>query len=131
MKTDLDRRTFLAGTTGALSLSLISFKGWTAAGTGASKSAVPPAPVARIEVVKDTYFGETISDPYRWMENAKDPDWLLYLKAQNTHPRAIIDALPDRAGLLKRIEQLSGDTVVTGRVQPPGGLRFSQQGPRG
>ena len=131
MKTDLDRRTFLAGTTGALSLSLISFKGWTAAGTSASKSAVPPAPVARIEVVKDTYFGETISDPYRWMENAKDPDWLPYLKAQNTHTRAIIDALPDRAGLLKRIEQLSGDTVVTGRVQRAGGMTFIQQRPLG
>jgi len=131
MKTDLDRRTFLAGTTGALSLSLISFKGWTAAGTSASKSAVPPAPVARIEVVKDTYFGETISDPYRWMENAKDPDWLPYLKGQNAHTRAIIDALPDRAGLLKRIEQLSGDTVVTGRVQRAGGMTFIQQRPLG
>src|ERR1700744_1291574 len=131
MKTDLDRRTFLAGTTGALSLSLISFKGWTAPGTSASKSAVPPAPVARIEVVKDTYFGETISDPYRWMENAQDPDWLPYLKGQNAHTRAIIDALPDRAGLLKRIEQLSGDTVVTGRVQRAGGMTFIQQRPLG
>ena len=92
---------------------------------------VPPAPVARVEVASDTYFGETISDPYRWMENSKDPDWLPFLKGQNHHTRAIIDALPGRAALLKRIEQLSGEAVVTSRVQRAGGLTFIQQRPLG
>jgi prolyl oligopeptidase len=127
MKSNLDRRAFLAGTTGALSLSLLPLNGWSAATAAASAS----APIARIEVVKDTYFGETVSDPYRWMENAKDPDWLPYLKAQNAHTRAIIDALPDRAALLKRIQQLSGDTVVTSRVQRAGAATFIQQRPLG
>ena len=54
---------------------------------------VPPAPAARIEVVHDTYFGETLSDPYRWMENGKDRDWLPFLKAQNDHTRAVLDAI--------------------------------------
>src|ERR1700727_523287 len=119
MKMDLDRRTFLAGSTGALSLSLLPLKLLAAA--GASKAAVPPAPVARVEVVKDTYFGETVSDPYRWMENSKDPDWLPFLKGQNDHTRAIIDALPGRTALLKRIEQLSGEAVATSRVHRAGG----------
>jgi prolyl oligopeptidase len=103
MKMDLDRRTFLAGTTGALSLSLLPLK---LMATATASKGVPPAPVARVEVVKDTYFGETVSDPYRWMENSKDPAWLPFLKGQNDHTRAIIDALPGRAALLKRIEQL-------------------------
>jgi prolyl oligopeptidase len=52
--------------------------------------------VARIDVVRDTYFGETLSDPYRWMENDKDPEWLPFLKGQNDrHPRGILDPLPD------------------------------------
>ena len=110
MKMNLDRRTFLAGTSGALSLSLLLMKLMAIA--TASKG-VPPAPVARVEVVKDSYFGETVSDPYRWMENSKDPDWLPFLKGQNDHTRAIIDALPGRAALLKRIEQLSGEAVAT------------------
>jgi prolyl oligopeptidase len=114
MKMDLDRRTFLAGATGALSLSLLPLK---LMATAIASKGVPPAPVARVEVVKDTYFGETVSDPYRWMENSKDPDWLPYLKGQNEHTRAIIDALPGRAALLKRIEQLSGEAVATSRVQ--------------
>src|ERR1700727_2738061 len=129
MKMRLDRRSFLAGTTGVLSLSLLPPKLW-AAGAG-SNDGVPAAPVARIEVVKDTYFGETLSDPYRWMENAKDPDWLPFLKGQNDHTRAIIDALPGRAALLKRIEQLSGEAVATSRVQRAGGLTFIQQRPLG
>ena len=82
-------------------------------------------------MVKDTYFGETLSDPYRWMENSKDPDWLPFLKGQNEHTRAIIDALPGRAALLKRIEQLSGEAVATSRVQRAGGLTFIQQRPLG
>jgi prolyl oligopeptidase len=130
MKTKLDRRSFLAGTTGAVSLSLMPPKLW-AAMAGAAMKAVPPAPVARIEVVKDTYFGETLSDPYRWMENSKDPDWLPFLKGQNDHTRAIIDALPGRAVLLKRIQQLSGEAAATARVQRAGGMTFIQQRPLG
>jgi prolyl oligopeptidase len=99
--------------------------------TRALAQGVPPAPVARVEVVKDTYFGETVSDPYRWMENSKDPDWLPFLKGQNDHTRAIIDALPGRAALLKRIEHLSGEAVATSRVQRAGGLTFIQQRPLG
>src|SRR5437899_366729 len=128
MKMNLDRRTFLAGTSGALSLSPLLTKLMAIA--TASKG-VPPAPVARVEVVKDTYFGETVSDPYRWMENSKDPDWLPFLKGQNDHTRAIIDGLPGRAALLKRIEQLSGEAVATSRVQRAGGLTFIQQRPLG
>jgi prolyl oligopeptidase len=99
---------------------------WAAVGP-----AIPPAPVARIDVVHDTYFGETLSDPYRWMENDRDPDWLPFLKAENAHARAVLDALPARATLLKRIQQLSGDTVATSRVQRAGGLIFFTQRPLG
>ena len=121
-----DRRQFLAGSAGVLSTALLPKSSWAAAGT-----AVPPAPVARIDVVHDTYFGETLSDPYRWMENDKDPDWLPFLKAQNDHARAVLDTLPARASLLERIQRLSGDTVATSRVQRAGGLIFFTQRPQG
>src|SRR5882724_9461667 len=127
MTKDLDRRQFLAGSAGALSISLIPPSLWAAA----AKDTVPAAPVARIEVVRDTYFGETLNDPYRWMENAKDPEWLPFLKGQNEYTRAALDALPTRAPLLKRVQQLSGDTVTTSRVQRAGNLIFFSQRPRG
>jgi prolyl oligopeptidase len=140
----VDRRQFLSTSTGALAATLLSTPLWSAAASAQIAPApvepdepinkphkVPPAPVARVEVVKDTYFGETLSDPYRWMENSKDPDWLPFLKEENAHARAILDALPGRAGFLKRISRLTGDTAVTNRVQRAGGLTFFAQRPVG
>lgn len=95
--------------------------------TSAGGGDIPPAPVARVEGVTDTYFGETLSDPYRWMENDQDPDWLPFLAGQNAHARAVLDSLPGRDRLLARIEQLSGDTAGTLRVQRAGGKLFFQQ----
>ena len=124
MNIGFDRRQFLAGSAGALSLTLLPKAVWATTG-----AAVPRAPVARIDVVRDTYFGETLADPYRWMENDKDPEWLPFLKGQNDHARAVLDALPTRVSLLKRVQQLSGDTVATSRVQRAGGLIFFTQRP--
>src|SRR6476646_3476599 len=94
-------------------------------------SSIPPAPVARVEVVKDSYFGETLSDPYRWMENDKDPQWLPFLKGQNAHTRAVLDAIPGRDRLKRRIAQLSGDAASTRSAQRAGGRLFYQQRPVG
>jgi prolyl oligopeptidase len=94
-------------------------------------TSIPPAPIARIEPVKDTYFGETLIDPYRWMENDKDADWLPFLKGQNHHTRAVLDRIPGRDALLKRVQQLSGDTVATREVQRAGGKLFFEQRPLG
>ena len=97
----------------------------------AAAGGIPPAPVARVDVVKDTYFGETLGDPYRWMENDKDPEWLPFLEGQNAHARAVLDAIPGRDRLLKRIQQLSGDAASTRLAQRVGGKLFFEQRPVG
>ncbi len=103
--------------------------------TSAQATPAPPAsanpPKARVAIARDAYFGETLDDPYRWMEDDKDAEWLPFLKGQNDHTRAVLDALPGRAALLERIGQLSGDTVTTNRVQRVGGKLFFQQRPLG
>ena len=96
-----------------------------------SLSALAAAPVARVEPVTDTYFGEAVVDRYRWMENDKDPDWLPFLKGQNQAARAVLDSLPKRDALLARIQQLSGDTTAPSRVQRAGNRTFYQQRPAG
>lgn len=122
----IGRRTLLAlGVAGA---ALNASRGWAKA---VAKQVIPKAPVAKVVPVKDTYFGETLVDPYRWMENDQDAAWLPYLKGQNDHTRAILDALPDRERLLKRIQALTGEAVATSRVERAGGKLFFQQRPLG
>jgi prolyl oligopeptidase len=88
-------------------------------------------PIARVEPVTDVYFGVKVVDPYRWMENPKDPDWLPFLRGQNEYTRSVLDKLHGRAALLKHIEALTGDVVLTSRVQPAGDLLFFEQRPAG
>ncbi len=39
----------------------------------AAKTRQPAGPpVARVEPVSETFFGQAVVDPYRWMENPKD-----------------------------------------------------------
>ena len=106
-----------------------------ASGAGGSEvrpaADIPPAPVARVEPVSDTYFGETLIDRYRWMENAKDPDWLPYMTGQGAHARAVLEALPGRATLLARIQKLSGDSAAIGEFRRVGHRLFYQQRPTG
>ena len=139
----LDRRGFLVASAGTLASAALSLRqpldaapnpaadGMPPVRGGPGGQRVPPAPVARIEIVRDSYFGETLEDPYRWMENDKDRDWLPFLEGQNRHARAVLDALPGRAALLARIQQVSGDTVLTNKIQRAGGLTFIQQRPAG
>ena len=39
-------------------------------------------PVAPVQTVVDTYFGQKVEDPYRYMENQKDPAVVAWMKAQ-------------------------------------------------
>jgi prolyl oligopeptidase len=120
------RRRFLLGS----ALALLDLRHRELA-MAANPSLPPAAPVARVEIAHDTYFGETLADPYRWMENDKDRDWLPFLRGQDAHARAVLRGLPTRAALLKRIRQLSADTVATSDVQRAGGRTFYEQRPRG
>src|ERR1700684_920739 len=106
---NINRRDLVVGD-GSVCAALLTRRGDT---HGSGAAAIPPAPVARVEVVKDNYFGETLSDPYRWMENDKDADWLPFLKGQNAHTGALLERIPGRAQLRKRIQQLSGDAALT------------------
>ena len=126
---NINRRELLAGAASVMLMADNRAGGAATPGstTPADASAIPPAPVARVEPVKDTYFGETLTDPYRWMENDKDRDWLPYLKGQNDHTRAVLDRIPGRAALARRIQQLSGDTAATRAVQRAGGKLFFEQ----
>src|SRR5581483_201827 len=64
-------------------------------------------PVTRVESVQDTYFGTTIEDPYRWMENWKSEEFQAWVKEQAAYTRAYLDPLPGRDQLLVQITALT------------------------
>ena len=66
-------------------------------------ASAPPAPV---RPVVDDYFGTKVTDPYRYMENLKDPEVQAWLKSQNDYTRTVLGAIPGRADLLARLRQL-------------------------
>jgi len=69
----------------------------------ATSAAIAAPPVAPVDTVTDTYFGVTVRDPYRWLEDTRDPKVLDWLKAQGDHARAELDAIAGRAALARDI----------------------------
>jgi prolyl oligopeptidase len=64
-------------------------------------------PRARVEIVRDEYFGRVIEDPYRWMEDYKGEEAQAWLHQQADHAAQVLSALPERDALLARITELS------------------------
>ncbi|HEY0606858.1 MAG TPA: hypothetical protein VGD58_28320, partial [Herpetosiphonaceae bacterium] len=86
--------------------------------------ASPTAPAARIEVVRDTYFGTTIEDPYRWMEDWTSDEARAWLAEQMAYTQQMLDALPERDALLARIGELGGTTPELTELRMAGGRYF-------
>ncbi|HET9919984.1 MAG TPA: prolyl oligopeptidase family serine peptidase [Ktedonobacteraceae bacterium] len=81
-------------------------------------------PVARVDVVRDTYFGTTIEDPYRWMEDWKGEEFQAWVKEQAAYTRAYLDALPGRDSLLAQITELTNAGPVLSYFQVTSGYTF-------
>ncbi|HTS15998.1 MAG TPA: prolyl oligopeptidase family serine peptidase [Verrucomicrobiae bacterium] len=77
-------------------------------------AANPPPPVAPVRNVTDTYFGTTVDDPYRYMENLADPEVAAWIKAQAAYSRNLLDGIPGRAQYLARLRAL--DSSVAAQV---------------
>jgi prolyl oligopeptidase len=69
-----------------------------------------PPPAAPVRTVTDTYFGVAVPDPYRHLEDMKNPEVAAWMRAQADFTRAKLDRIPGRAALLERIGEL-GDAV--------------------
>jgi prolyl oligopeptidase len=104
-----------------VAVSILLFAHPLCAQTQSATSLLSP-PVALVRVVVDEYFGAKVDDPYRYMENLKDPEVEAWFKGQNDYTRAVLARIPGRAKLLARIRELdqSVPRVFAGRL--PGDL---------
>lgn len=64
-------------------------------------------PKAEKTGVKDTYFGTTVADPYRWLENDTSAQTAAWVAAENAITNAYLAKIPFRQKLQKRLTELS------------------------
>ena len=63
-------------------------------------------PTAPKKAVTGTYHGVTVTDDYRWLENASDPAVKAWSDAENRTARQYLDALPSRAAAYEQLKKL-------------------------
>ncbi len=100
------------------------------AGACSLAQAAPTAPpVAALKPATDTYFGTTVTDTYRYMEDLGSPEVQQWARGQGDYARATLDAIPGRAALLARIVQLddSNKERVSSVTLARGGLVFYEK----
>ncbi|MBF5043899.1 S9 family peptidase [Aggregicoccus sp. 17bor-14] len=74
--------------------------------TALSAPKLPPPPPTPKHPVTDTYGSLEVQDPYQWLEAAGAPEVKAWSDAQNKRTRAVLDKLPGREAIRKRVTQL-------------------------
>ena len=65
--------------------------------------------------VIDDYHGRQIADAYRWLEDSAATETQQFVAAQNAYTRSVLENIPGRDELRRRVEQL----LTIGRVASP------------
>jgi prolyl oligopeptidase len=80
-------------------------------------SSLPDSPpVAQPRPVADYFHGTRVIDNYRWLEKADSPETQKWVAEENSYTRALLDPLPGRAGIQKRLTELLSIGSVTAPV---------------
>ncbi|MBS2020338.1 MAG: S9 family peptidase [Deltaproteobacteria bacterium] len=64
-------------------------------------------PVAAKKPAVHELFGTRVSDDYEWLEDAKSPETVAFVDAENAHAKTYFDALADRPKIRARVEKLA------------------------
>src|SRR6185295_6829318 len=73
---------------------------------------VPKPPTTRVDNFREVLHGVEIIDPYRWLEEQDSPETRAWIDAQNKYTHSLLDELPSRPLIQKRLsELLRVDTV--------------------
>ena len=82
-------------------------------------------PVAPIRPVTDTYYGQKVVDPYRWLENLKSPEVQQWMRGQADYTRTVLNSMPGRKAFAAEMERyLNAPDVTITDVQLAGPYIF-------
>jgi prolyl oligopeptidase len=86
----------------------------------ADKPAYPPT---RSQPLTEKLHGVEVADPYRWLEDADNPEVEQWVEKQNDFTRSVLDKLPGRETIHERLSRLL-DIAVLGTPVPRKGHYF-------
>lgn len=69
---------------------------------------LPQQLVAEKKQVTDYYHGVEVTEDYRWLEDFSDPSVIEWSNGQNNYTRKILDDIPEREPIRKRVGELMG-----------------------
>ena len=84
-------------------------------------------PATAKKPVSDTFFGTTVTEDYRWLEDGKDPAVKAWSAAQMKLTRATLDAMPIRPALEKRLKELYSTSPIRYFAMQQRGLFFAMK----
>ena len=70
-----------------------------------SLSAQAP-PATPTDNVTEEIHGVRIADPYRWLEDQTSPKTRAWIEKQNAYTRSLLDKIPEREAIRKRLGEL-------------------------
>jgi len=81
-------------------------------------------PATERQDVTETFFGQTLTDPYRWLENWREGKAADWLKVQDTYTRSALTSIPGREKFLARVKALDTASTRVRNAQVWGGKVF-------
>ncbi|HET9531068.1 MAG TPA: S9 family peptidase, partial [Blastocatellia bacterium] len=80
--------------------------------TAFAQAQAPEAPPTRQDNFREVIHGVEIIDPYRWLEDQNSPETRQWIDAQNRYAHSLLNGLPSRPLIQKRLAELMRiDTV--------------------
>jgi prolyl oligopeptidase len=83
--------------------------------TTASSTTPSAPPQAAVKPIAEMFHGTKVVDNYRWLEYAKSPETEKWVEEEMAYTRALLDPLPGRDAIHKRLAEL----LSIGSVTPP------------
>src|SRR3984957_9868114 len=88
-------------------------------------SPVPNPPIAKQVPTERTHHGDTVTDPYAWLADPKDPEVIEYLEAENGYTEALTGGLGElRSAVFDEIKARTQETDLSVPVRKAGWWRY-------
>ncbi len=92
----------------------------------AASPKLEPPPETRKQPEKDSYYGTTVQDDFRWLEDVQSPEVKAWAEKQNQRSEKFLEALPGRPAIADELKKLVAVQPISyGEIRLAGGKIFA------